>query len=382
MRGSKRHGQGKGPRDTRQGTVNVDAFLRDTAAAIEKLEAALLRVRKRKRGLETSMSELAERWRSEVSAAKDFLLPDLSIRTIARLKVAVPGFLTADMERTLATARNPKVPFWTWVFGGSKALKQRTLRETHEWLGARLDSHLEGLTDKPDAFAEAAATAARYNEKKDALAEATLHEESLQKQLEGLRHAQASFSRGDREVPKEVADAVSKMSRQSPSNASAQTSTGTDFDYVRDVLIPDIIWERYFDRRGGYYYDRDYRSPGRETYEPTYRREDRDDRPSREGGNASTRMDDAAPSRDGNASNRMSDAAPAQTGNASTRMSDMTRGAVIGAAAGSATRNDPVIAEPFSHSERSGSEGNASMRMGQQDSSFADRPETGRGTSY
>lgn len=384
MGGSKGHGRGKARNGSQNRSAEAGKFRRDTAAAIEKLEGALLRVRKRKRGLETSLPELERKWHAEVGVAKQSLLPDLTIRTISRLNVAVPGFLTDEMQRSIAAARNPKVPFWTWIFGGGKAYKQAKLRDMRNWLLARLDAHLEGLKEKPAAFAQAAATAARYHEMKRQLDEVTLHEQSLEKQLKGLHDVQTAFSRGDRRIPKEMAEAVAKASRpQSAPSATSPSGSGSDFDYVHDVLIPDIIWDSYFDRRGGHYYDRGY-SPRRE---PSYRRDDSDDvRPSTRGsredsphrdGNASSRMDDAAPARTGDASARMSDAAPSRDGNASTRMSDMTRGAVIGAAASSGMRSEPVIAEPFGESSSS-SEGNASAHM----SDFSDRSESGPGTSY
>ena len=47
--------------------------------------------------------------------------------TIARIKRDAPGFFTADVEREIKRAKNPSVPFLTWLFGGSAAFKRREL---------------------------------------------------------------------------------------------------------------------------------------------------------------------------------------------------------------------------------------------------------------
>jgi hypothetical protein len=366
---SKSHGrtEGKASKHSRD-DAQMQKFLRDTGSAMRRLELVLGRLQSRRRALESEMSDLQSRWEKSMDAAVNTLLPDLSPRSIAKLTAAVPNFLTRHMREEVDDAHNVTVPFFTWLFGGSKRYREAELRTTRSWLISRLRAHLGTLSKLPETFSVGTSISTDYGKVTTELKEVKEREVKAKLQLEGLRRTLASFQHNPRAVPPQMAEAMEKAAKEkSAAGVSASTTSNSDrdFNYVDDVLIPQIIWDTYFNPRGGSYYDR---APQRSD---TFRHSREDDRPAaqREDGNASARMRDAEESPRGDTSVRMSDAAPVRSGNASARMK-------------------PVIAEPFAESSEPSvrserSEGNTSVRMSAPETnSYSDRSESGRGTSY
>lgn len=341
----------RGQESAGEATVSTAKFLQDIATTTQKLYTALGHVERRKQVMRKQLTRLDAERTQAISVAVYKMLPDLSRRTISKLHSAVPGFITAEMRGEIEEARNPIVPFWTWIFGNSLRYKQDVIAAALAFLRLRLKLYVGLMREMPEAFQEVGASAKAYQALKDDLEKTATREASMKTQIAGLERIQEAFARDNsRPVPPTLAEAVSNSASAS-SKASTTGLGGHEFNYIDDVLIPNMIWNSVFNGQGDSYYDR-----------PRYREERWNDAPQHRAdehstGNTSVRMDDARPAEEGNASMRMSDAAPAAAGNASVRMSQ-----------------HPVIADPFSQ------RGNASVSMS--GAVHEDRAESGGGTKY
>lgn len=312
------HGHANGAKPRESGAK----FHKDLSASIARLQTALAHVQRRKAALEGQLPGLVRNYAAKFNPIIQSLLPDLAPSSVSKLNREVPGFLSQKLRGDIEAARNPDVPFFTWLFGGSARYKQQALDDAHERIVERLKAYLNGLEKLPNAFADVDAARKAVAASKAEINSLEARELGIQKQLEGLRRMQAAFSDPDRPVPPKLGEAVAKSANAPIASTQAAPGSTREFDYVDDVLIPQIIWNSYFDSRHrdydhGWTQRSDWPTSTR-SYEPepAPRRDTRDE------GNASFRMDDAAPVRQGHASMRMSDAAPVEEGNASVRMSD------------------------------------------------------------
>lgn len=350
-----------------------EKFMHDTTVAIQKLDKLRAMAQSRLRRALTEQNQLEETLRAASQKLLKTLLPDLTPRSLAKLDKEVPGFLTRDIHKKVVEAHIEKVPFFTWLFGRADDFRQERLSLTQRWLQGKLELHLETSTTLPKKLKDQQKAAREQREAaRLRLKNLREREEKLAAQVTGLRRTLASFERNPRAVPTDMADAIRKTAAGTVGNGAsssrpARKNADQDSD-LTDILIADILWDRYFNPRSGHYYDRaaERSAENGNSYRSPSVRDD-DDRPSRsarpqDDGNASTRMRDADEAPRGDASMRMSDAAPSRGGSTGVRM------------------RDPVIADPFSGSSRS--EGNASARMSSRSESYSDRPERGSGTTY
>lgn len=334
-----------------EGSRQNSKFLNDLNKTIRRLHDALGRLRVRKGTLAGQAETLSKQYERLLTNKIESLIPSLDPRVITNLNIDVPRFLTPQIRADIEEARYPKIPFWTWFWGNSRAFRDEKAKGGIAQLRMQLRRHLQKLDILPAYFHEAIAAGESLKKVREDFQKAMTRENSLKEQIAGLERIGYSF--GDRRpVPPKVAEAVSKAANSNPNTDSTIGSGGREFNYIDDVLIPNEIWNSVFHPRGDYYYDH----PRHRKEDWSRSRPDDEPRPS-SGGNASTRMDDAAPAQAGNASMRLSEAARVHVGNPSVRM-----------------HQDPVIAEPFR--ER----GNASVSMAAH--VHEDRAELGRGTKY
>lgn len=332
---------------------STEKFLRDTAKTLERLHEALSNVSGRRHILESQIETFQSNYTASMGRAINKTLPDLLPTTISRLGVAVPGFLNTQLRAEIQAARFPRVPFFTSLFGRSDKYIEDSVSNGLASLKIRLRRHVEGLDAMPAGFEQAASSSKALTKAKSDYNTALAREQALKEQIAGLERIQAAFADGTRPVPPTLAAAVANSATQ---NTTSSGSSGSvhEFDYVNDILIPQMVWNSIFDHRSDHYYDRPYSSPSESWGSDANSNSQRHETPANEG-NASVTMGDAAPAEEGNASVRMSDSTPAEEGNASARMG-----------------SDPVIVDPDIGETR------VSMSVGNHE----DRTESGAGTKY
>lgn len=335
-------------------------FISETMQMLEKLNTAKRTVAEKQLANANALSAAERQWAAALDRMIVTYLPDLGSRTLAVLGRDLPFFYTAGRKRTVANAQNVRVPFWTWVFGGSDDFKRSEISsvlktfktDLRVWLKSSAPSNVLSRYGVSD-------VAQRISELTNEKAALDKQYREYYGQIERLDEVRKRYAGPDAPPPpKNLSDAVAKSSAEMRANPSIVATTVTrDDTFWRDMWI---ISELNADHH--YRHDDDYRRTGTVNYDydrPSSPWGSPQDSGRTSEGRSSARMDDAAPAPEGRSSSRMSDAAPAEERWNSARMSDT-----------------PIIADPFT--ERGG---HSSSRMSESTRDDSPAPSS-RGTSY
>ena len=245
-------------------------FISDTEHLIQKLTETRDQITAKQRTNAKAVQSAGVLWRATMDRMVAGLLPDLAASTQARLKRDLLSFFTPSVQRTISDAINVKVPFWNWLLGSGAEFKKDKQAGALNALKIQLRSWLEnqkpanifakyGAVGQLENFGALKATqsdlAARYQEISEQLAK-----------LESVRKHYTSPNAAS--PPKELTEAIANSSSKLRANPSIVTSGGRssrdDFDVIRDVYVPMVIWDSVLDRHDEvhhHHYD-DYRDGG------------------------------------------------------------------------------------------------------------------------
>ena len=223
-------------------------FISNTEHMLERLRPALADATAKRRSLDGRMNELKNERLAALRHYVDNLVPDLTPRTLARLKTKCIGFVTRTLETEIAKAHEISVPFWTWVLGNSEKYKHTVRAERLAFVRVQLCSWLDLRHPRPEFMPDIVGLEEQIktlSEQQRGLAE---KETRLSAQIESLERVYRTYSRTTApEPPTELREAVTKSSdqmRSVPQNAPTNGSySGQDRGgmYIHDFLIPDSI---------------------------------------------------------------------------------------------------------------------------------------------
>lgn len=238
-------------------------FLLDTQHMLERLRPELAATTAKRQANERMLGDLGRRRANLLAAHVDALLPDLSARTVSKLKVFCTSFVTNAVQASINATHTVEVPFWTWIFGGGPAYKQDVAATTLTQLRVQLKAWLDRQNPKPDFMRDVGAVDKQINvlnEQQRTLAET---EGKLSPQVEQLERVHATYSRTNApEPPTNLRDAVSNSAdrmRAAPPSSSSSTNTVVVHDSgpsIVDYLILNSILN------SGHHNDDSYRGGG------------------------------------------------------------------------------------------------------------------------
>lgn len=257
----------KGPKKSARDSSGK--FMSDTEHMIQKLTEVRNAIAAKQRANARSVQAAEVMWRSTMDRMVAGLLPDLGSRTLAVLAHDLPAFYTPGVRKTVNDAKSINVPFLTWLFGGSTQFKREKLAGTLNALKIQLRSWLE--SQKPaKVFSKYGADGQleKYGTLKADEADLAARHQETSEQLEKLEAVRKYYAGNSAaKPPKKLADAIANSSaklRANPSIVSTSERSRDDFDIIRDVYVPIIVWDSILNHRNEvhhHHYD-DYRGAG------------------------------------------------------------------------------------------------------------------------
>jgi hypothetical protein len=225
-------------------------FISDTEHLLDRLRPELETTRARLGANAEKHSELKDQCAELLDQHVQDTVPDLSARTIAKLKTSCPGFFTEREESNINGALHSRVPFWTWVFGGSTKYRTNVAARELDHLRELLSAWLVHQIPRPALIQDVADLELQLvglEEERRTLSE---KEARLSAQIDSLGRVRDRYSQPNApEPPAELREAVTNSSSQmrtdasSPAAGGADTSSGGGFG-VMDYLILDSILHR------------------------------------------------------------------------------------------------------------------------------------------
>jgi hypothetical protein len=244
-------------------------FIRDTEHMLLKLTEAKNQIAANHRANTIAVETAEQSWKSAMDRMVAGLLPNLEAKTIAVLKRDLPVFFTKRLEKTVSDAKNVRVPFWTWIFGGNTEYRKDKLEGTHNALKIQLRSWLEN--QKPaNVFAKynAIGLMETYRTVTAAQIDLAARKQEVSEQIEKLEAVRKHYtSPKAAPPPKELSEAIARSSaklRANPSIVLSGRSGRDDFDVIRDVYVPVIVFDSILNHRNEvhHHHDTDIRGGG------------------------------------------------------------------------------------------------------------------------
>ncbi len=218
-------------------TRGMAAFAEDARILIERTEESLEVARLERVDVAHQIHTRSNERKGLVEAHVQRLLPDIKHMTIGSLDDQFPRFRSWEIETAIVAARNPRVPFFTWLQGQSKQYKATVLADTLALLRVRLTVIINSLdVSRISEFKDVTDLDHEILKLHDRDRDLARTEETLRQQIAALMHAAGS----SHPAPKKLVEVVSKTAKRVQEESSVADTSGTDLLLLYVIMQPTL----------------------------------------------------------------------------------------------------------------------------------------------